>query len=257
MKNRQLQNGFSLVEVLMASGILAVGLLMIAGTFPVGIFLTAGAVEQTIAPIAADEAFAKIQLYGINLNTVISNHLPAFTDAIRCDDFNNINMVKASGGSNQINDKEYLYPSDNSIDGRVYSWSAICRRLADSNDALVQVTVFVGRKTGAGLKYYRLDNSGNIINDGSQPTPVRVNVPTVNFNKIEVDRSFITDGCTIVADVSGNIYRVLDHASAGGIVECTLDKNWTDGGSDVWLVPPPVSGGRSPVIGVYQRIIKF
>ena len=59
-----LQSGFSLPEVLMATGILAVGLVMIAGTFPVAIFLTLSSVEQTAAPIAADEAVAKMQLYG-------------------------------------------------------------------------------------------------------------------------------------------------------------------------------------------------
>ena len=57
-------DGFSLTEVLIATGILTVGFVLIAGTFPVGIKLTALATERTIGAVAADEAFAKIQLYG-------------------------------------------------------------------------------------------------------------------------------------------------------------------------------------------------
>ena len=45
----------------MAVGLLAVGMLFIAGFFPVGIHLTTVATERTMAPIVADEAFAKIQ----------------------------------------------------------------------------------------------------------------------------------------------------------------------------------------------------
>ena len=56
--------GFSLAEVMMATGILAIGFVFIASVFPVGVKLTAVATEQTIAPIVADEAFAKIKLYG-------------------------------------------------------------------------------------------------------------------------------------------------------------------------------------------------
>ena len=60
--------GFSLTEVLLAVGILAVGMLFIAGTFLVGIHFSTIATEQTIAAVASDEAFAKIKLYGVNLN---------------------------------------------------------------------------------------------------------------------------------------------------------------------------------------------
>jgi prepilin-type N-terminal cleavage/methylation domain-containing protein len=245
------KKGFSLVEVLMASGILAVGLLMIAGTFPVGIFLTAAATEQTIAPIVADEAFAKIQLYGIETDTSALVHLSAFTDVIA--DFNEINKVRAMGGTNQISWTEYLYPSFGGFSNQVYHWSAICRRIADSNDSLVQVTVFVSRKTGASLQYP--DPLGGTH---SWPTPVKITTtPGTNMNQRWITEPYITDGCTLVAEASGNIYRVLERISTGGVIDIVLDKNWNETTNIVWVVPPPVNGGRSPVIGVYQRIIKF
>jgi prepilin-type N-terminal cleavage/methylation domain-containing protein len=242
MKKLQLQKGFSLTEVLMAAGILAVGLMMIAGTFPVGIFLTAASVEQTIAPIVTDEAFAKIQLYDVNVASL--------TATTACADFNNVNNRAVAG--NRIDPNEYQYPSINTLGDRVYHWSAICRRV-DLNDRMVQVTVFVSRKTGSGLKY--LDQAGNQVD---WPTPRRITTSAgTGANQRRVTQNFITGGYTIVADMSGNIYRVLDHTNVGGSFEITLDKNWSDGGSDVWVVPAAVSGGRSPVIGVYQRIIKF
>ena len=50
----------------MSAGILAIGFVLIAGAFPVGARLTGIATERSIAAVAADEAFAKIQLYGLN-----------------------------------------------------------------------------------------------------------------------------------------------------------------------------------------------
>ncbi|MDO8303864.1 MAG: prepilin-type N-terminal cleavage/methylation domain-containing protein [Sedimentisphaerales bacterium] len=255
MKKELRKNGFSLMEVLIAAVILAAGLVMIAGTFPVAIFLTAGSVEQTIAPIVTDEAFAKIRLYGVN----VAGLLPAITTT--CDDFNNVNGIKSPGVN--IDPNEYLYPSDNSISvyNRVYNWSAICRRV-NAAEPLVQVTVFVNRKTGSGLQYYRHDTSGNIINDGSWPVPVKITISAgTGANQIQVTQKFITDGCTIVADASGNIFRVLDHAAVATGIEVTLDRSWNfaanGDGTVGWIVPPPTNGGRSPCIGVYQRIIKF
>src|SRR5512140_385723 len=115
------KHGFSLAEVMMASAILAVGLLMIAGTFPVAIFLMSGSVEQSIAPIVADEAFAKIQLYGVNVSTLLP---PATTT---CADFSAINNLVALAPPVSINASEYLYPSANGIPDydRAYSWSAL------------------------------------------------------------------------------------------------------------------------------------
>jgi hypothetical protein len=216
----------------MAAGILAVGLLLIAGTFPAGIFLTAAAVEQTIAPIVADEAFAKIQLYGLDPN----------------------------GNLKSENPYDYLYPSIGGFSDQVYSWSPIWQHI---DPTLVQVIVFVCRKTGSGLIYYQYDLSTDTISTGGVwPTPVRFPVSAANniLTIANVDhQKFITDGCTIVADVGGNnIYNVLDHYKddVSTDTKVVLNRDW-EGGAAGWIVPPPVSGGRSPVVGVYQRIIKF
>jgi prepilin-type N-terminal cleavage/methylation domain-containing protein len=251
------KNGFSLVEVLMASAILAVGLLMVAGTFPAGIFLTAASVEQTIAPIAADEAFAKIQLYGIRFSGADS--LPANTNT--CVDFNNINTVKGAGVN--IDQNEYRYPSINTLTDRVYNWSAICRRVNPNLDnRLVQVTVFVSRKMGQWVKYPHPLGGPNV----DWPTPVIVGIKNAGGRKFEISTaaqfSFVNANSTVVFDQSGNIYRVLSrekNVTTPDYDTVIIDRDWAElsAAGQVWVVPPPTTGGRSPCIGVYQRIIKF
>ena len=224
----------------MAAAILAVGFVMIAGTFPVAIFLTAVSVEQTIAPIVADEAFAKIQLYGINF-TGTSYSLPSFNAALnKSEDFNNINKVKTA--TENINGKEYLYPSDNNLTDRMYNWSAICRRLADSMIHWCRLRCLSAGRRGRSLQYP--DPLGGTA---SWPTPVRITAGPVGAtgNQIQVGgQNFVTDGCVIVADASGNIYRVIDHNSFGIV---TLDRTWSDVTSDIWVIPPPKTGGKSPM----------
>ncbi len=217
------KKGFSLMEVLLSIGILSVGMIFIAGVFPVAIYLTAVSTERTIAAVAADEAFAKIKLYGFEPNIPADGQLPI-----------------------AINPGERLYPSPsiNPVpDNRQYYWSAL-RRKVNSNplDRNVQVTVFVCR--GAGT---------------FGPLPEKVGVSGVGSNVLQITEAgketYINDGCTVMEDSTGRIYRVLERDAAvpNRIV---LDAPW-QGGNSVWVVPPPVDGGRYPCVAVYQKVIRF
>ena len=44
---------------------MAIGLVMVATIFPVGVKLTSLSTERSVGSIVADEAFAKVQLYGL------------------------------------------------------------------------------------------------------------------------------------------------------------------------------------------------
>jgi hypothetical protein len=222
---------FSLMEVLIAVGTLALGMLFIASVFPAGVYWTTVASERTISAVAADEAFAKIKLYGVN----ISGLSP-------------ITQTQVESVSS-IYSGEYGYPSYGAAgEQKKYWWSAICRKI-DTND--VQVTVFVSRKIGAGTKY------PNLI-DPNRPIAVKVGVTGIVGNNeltITGNKTFINDGYTIVDDTSGQIYRVLERYRSPDD-RIRLDKNW-QGGNAVWVIPPPVGGGRYPCIAVYQKVMRF
>jgi len=261
MNNEPKNTGFSLAEVLLAIGVLAVGVLFVAGVFPVGVHLTTIVTERTIAAIAADEAFAKVKLYNFVGGVDLSELEP--------DQLNDFNDVLETGF--KIDPCEFTYPStDAPVGQKHYYWTALCRRLgADSQ--LVQVTVFVSRKVSPNLKYRDRESDETTLTETVYPVPVKVKVSQGgNSNELLIvdlnpppddqidEKAFINDGYTIVDDKTGRIYRVLQRYASPRDDTILLDRKW-EGGSpgNVWVVPPPVGGGRGPCIGVYQRVIRF
>ncbi len=241
------KKGFSLIEVLLAIGTLAVGMIFVAGVFPVAIHFTTIATERTVAAVTADEAFAKIKLYGgIDLNW-ISNLSP--TD---CNDFNDLVPLTAD---------EFAYPSTYTNSQKQYYWSALCRLIEVYNPVInpnpsVQVTVFVSRKIGGGTVYWG--------GAGDRPVAVQVDVgvPAIgSADELVIEsgkKTFINDGYTIVDNKTGDIYRVLERYASPNDSIILLDRNWQGGSvGSVWVVPPPAGGGRYPCVAVYQKVIRF
>ena len=116
----------------------------------------------------------------------------------------------------------------------------------------VQVTVFVSRKIGGGTSY---------VGWQGRPIPQQVSVfATGRADELVIgNKTFINDGYTIVDNQTGDIYRVLERYTSPGDV-ILLDRDWDSGTiwpRSVWVVPPPVGGGRYPCVAVYQKVIKF
>jgi type II secretory pathway pseudopilin PulG len=232
--------GFSLTEVLLAVGTLAIGMSFVGGTFLVGVYLSTVATERTIAATAAEEAFTKIELYGLDP----ASSLLAGNQQVR---FSALNPIPTA---------EFAYPSSKEPVDKQYYWSALCRSMyPDAVNRLVQVTVFVSRKIGNSTFPEGVDI----------PVPVQVAVSKLagagNQNKLTItssaQQSFINAGSTIEANKTGRLYRVLqrDAVTQNTI---TLDIPWQEEAVDsVWAVPPPIKGGKNPCIAIYQKEIRF
>ncbi len=241
MRKKQQYKGFSLTEVLLAVATLAVGMIFISGTFLTGIHFSMIATERTIAAVVADEAFAKIRLYGVNL---ADPNLAA-------------NQLKRFEALNPIAQDEFAYPSTKRLAEKQYYWSALCRPVqSDPANRLVQVTVFVSRKVGSGTMY---------PGGAARPIPVLVGVSVVagagNESKLAItapaEQTFINGGSTIIDNRTGLLYRVVQrHADAPETI--VLDRPWQGTVADsVWVVPSPVGGGKYPCIAIYQKVISF
>ena len=238
MRKRRQNRGFSLTEVLLAVGTLAVGMIFISGTFLTGIHFSTISTERTIAAVVAEEAFAKVRLFGVNPadpNLAVDRQIP----------FESLNFVA---------DDEFAYPSTKSLTGKHYYWSALCRpAYSGSDNRLVQVTVFISRKVGSSITYQ---------GGAGRPVPVQVGVSGAVGDRaltITGDIQFINDGYTIIENATGNIYRVLERGADPAVPEqitLAAGKLW-QGGDSVWVIPPPLGGGKCPCIGVYQRLIRF
>ena len=224
----------------MAVGILSIGLMLVATMFPAAIYLTTVASERTMAAIVADEAFAKIQLFG--LQTAPS------------DDVNDYEI----GNTNTIDPNEFSYPPvDVNTNNRQYYWSALFRKI-DPNEYLV--TVFVARKTSPNHTYWQWQSGG--FYDRPKLSKVAVQAKKDDIELIIQDPNqakYINPPTTILDDATGKIYRVIERKiDEPNVVQ--LDKGWEDTPlppDHIWLVPPPESGGKNADIEVFQRIIRF
>jgi len=266
MRKSRKNHGFSLTEVLLSVGVLSVGMIFIAGVFPVGIHFATIATEQTIAVVVADEAFAKIKIYAMGDLSDPSDDIrlgllknDGFTD------FYDITVFPAMGEMDP-NLNEFAYPSADTGSQKQYCWSALCRRVGADPNRLVQLTVFVSRKVSPNLKYYHPAPGGNgevgwPPHVTGWPVPVKVEVDKVigEENELKIDKTeektFINDGYTIVDNETGDIYRVLERYRDEPKT-ILLDREW-EGLNKVWVVPPPLNGGRYPCIAIYQKVIGF
>lgn len=226
----------------MAVATLAIGMIFIGGTFFTAVHFATLSTERTIATVAADEAFAKVRLFGINLTdpNLATDRLTPFETLKKL-----------------IAPDEFFYPSAKTPLDKQYCWSALCRSVdSGSSNRLIQVTVFVSRKISSTATY---------PGGTARPSPVQVNVSAVsgagNQNKLAIttpaDLTLIDGGCTVADNRTGMLYRVVQRDSVA-LDTIVLDRVWQSGSTgSVWVVPPPVGGGRYPCITVYQKLIRF
>ncbi|MEN6307374.1 MAG: prepilin-type N-terminal cleavage/methylation domain-containing protein [Anaerohalosphaeraceae bacterium] len=258
--NRRLRHyGFSLTEVLLATGILAIGMVMIAMVFPVGVKLTSTATERTVAATVANEAFAKIQLYGKDpdgtgpATAVIK---PASIPSNMCV---NLNFLYPS----LLSASERWYPSEVPVQEMKYHWSAMVRRISGTT---LQATVFVNRLLSQNAFYYD-PNHPQALARSQWPEPFQVQVEPQGGKTLKIVSSlpnnleyrFFTEGSVILVSRSGVAYRVVEIKNTDTVIRnlLVLDRNFNESGASVWVVPPAADSSRNPCIGIYQRLLEF
>jgi hypothetical protein len=271
------QPGFSLTETLMAVGTLAIGMMFIAGTFMTGVYFATVSTERAIGVVAADEAFAKVCLYGLDPNQATTGTSTPYEQltAIPVEEFLYPSTALISAGTTGGANPRPI--STLETEQRQYSWAALCRRMG-AGSPLVQCTVFVSRATGTSVNWaywVRENGTTNLkLQTSELPRPVPViiawdnaslTVPEVSLRDAVPgdatdELTFVNDGATLVDDRTGQIYRVLER-NPDQPDRIRLDRPWAGAvpGSTgwAWVVPSAASGGRSPVVGVYQKVIRF
>ncbi|MBM4023866.1 MAG: hypothetical protein FJ280_00445 [Planctomycetes bacterium] len=242
------------METLLAVSTLGIGLMFIAGTFLTALYLSTASTERTIAAVAADEALAKLRIYGLD-----PNHA-----SLKSEGFVPYEQLVT------IPAEEYLYPSTREDPSRQYSWSALCRRMG-SGSRLIQCVVFISRQTAGATYWVRRTGAdwpqlGTANPDLSRPLRLNLvpDAAATNANEALIrdavptdavdERAFVNDGSILVDDATGHTYRVLErYAHAPDRV--LLDRPWT--GAWAWVIPPAASGGRNPAVAVYQQVLQF
>ncbi|MHC4722712.1 MAG: type IV pilus modification PilV family protein [Planctomycetota bacterium] len=315
MNDKKNTKGFSLTEVLISIGILGMGILLVAGTFPVALHFSTIATERTIASAIAEEAFSKIQLYGlgatalraseddpniagIQLHALISDYdvhaHKAVAAGVQTHDEirNHVTLLPSLPENIYRFQAELTYPSHDLIvpqnfynnsmtnptedthilENQEYCWSAILRLLEreagtvpdPAVDRLVQVTVFVCRRGGRNIRYFESQWHGEMTSEVSiWPQPVKIPMrrltggldSEIEFVNSINHKNLINDGYLIVDDNSGQMYRVMERYPTRD----DRDLEWPSGviQRNFWVIPPPVTGGANPCIGVFQRLIRF
>ena len=283
MSIRLRNNGFSLVEVMISAGILAIGLVFIAGTFPVGVKMTTTATERTIAGVVADEAAAKIQLYGVDPDKlVVAPYVQFFNEDVL--PIESLAQLRTNFTADEIEDlfeDEPLYPSNRALkEKKKYNWSALCRRVGLDS---VRITVFVCRKAGAGAVYPQPnisdlsvlpsdpDYGRPLVNEwNSRPIPVKVGVIQVDpdARRLQIDtaseKTCINGGSVLFhlywdgTTFSEKRYKVVKRDPDGDADnEIELTEDWAGNSPDfVWVVPPARGSGRYPCIGIFGKLIE-
>jgi len=108
-----------------------------------------------------------------------------------------------------------------------------------------------------------VDFSGAITVDWPGPVKVQVDVTTrsdelrIVFTNAK-EKTFFNDGCRIVDNATGRVYRVMERYAPPDDDTILLDGDWLVGSdNNVWVVPPPTGAGRYPCIAIYQKEIRF
>ena len=275
------KTGFSLTEVLVAMGIMTVGMMLVLTLFPLGVQLTIKSVQDNMASIVAEEAFAKVRLHIDDASAFMGDSSLKTDETASYYHFDTSGDIKSLNGVD-IEEWDTYYPStvlraaadaDQPKESK-YSWSALVRPV-NKAAGIFQVTVLVFHRSAFQAIFY--DGSGTAVNKGTsaklQPLKVKIDYATAvhqdDWLKLDGEYWLIAENSPVIDDKTGRLYSIEERRINGNTVEFRIDRDWqelygiasdstTNSVPDyVWIVPPAANASGTNCIGVFQRIMSL
>jgi len=195
MKNTLNKSGFTLMEIMIALGILAVGLALVSTAFPSAMIENKESVEKTMSTLISENALAicRIRLSHTSIKDSVGNALS---------DENNLDLIP---------DAEQIYPIDS--DSR-YGWLLAIKQYNDNNDYLLVIVPY--RKL---LPDDQPPVFQTVTTDGSKITSgnIYIGSPVISKNDGSYATVVDSEGNLSVNITSGNAYIVAGRDNSGTI----------------------------------------
>ncbi len=235
-----LKPGLSLVELLIAIGILGVTMMLIGAAFPAGVAMSIAVSDETTSQAVFQKALAEIKanLSSSGIAAVAPNPLTVV-------DYNVLGTTE-----------EEILESRQLTDTSPFSWAALVRPLDDSNTGpmgnLCQVVVVVSRQK------IKKDTSGNVLLPDLQSVNCTGSEPDARTLTIGTGSSMVPNGGYIIDETTGTAYIIVSW-DEGSKKVMTLSTPPSGATGNFWVVPGPYDGtnyGRkSPAIRVFQAML--
>ena len=237
--------GLSLIEIMIAIGILAVSMMLIAAAFPAGVAMSIAVSDETTSQAVFEEAISVIQ-----------------------DEYS---VSKPPTGT--LNNTEYKVISDDDIGGsenrkfgttEIFSWSALIRQMEATGPMgnLCQVIIVVSRQPSGSLSF---DNNGS----GTSTIPELCSVNctgTADERMLTIadagEFDSVPSAGYIIDSQTGAIYSIISRNEgppSDTVTLLTALPNDISPGRDFWVVPGPYDGSyysqSSPAVRVFNAML--
>ena len=243
-----LKPGLSLVELLIAIGILGVTMTLIGAAFPAGVMMSIAVSDETTSQAVFQKAVAEIKG---KLSCSSGDVVPDSGNPLKVVDYD------ALGTPAQVLKSRRL------TDTSSFSWAALIRRVDDSATAgpmgnLCQVVVVVSRRP-SGSPNFKPEPPGA---DTKIPELRSVNCTgsDPDARTLDIAGTMVPNGGYIIDETTGTAYIIVSRDNNKVVTLGKPPSNADIGaGRDFWLVPGPYDGSKyspkSPAIRVFQAML--
>ena len=265
-RNANRAKGLSLVELLIAIGIMGVTMLLIGAAFPAGVAMSIAVSDEATSQAVFQKALTVIRdNYSISKITVDFGvaELPGSGNYILIKD-----AYLGKDGTGNYDAAEGL-ANRKFATNSTFSWSAMIRRMSTTGPRgnLCQVVIVVSRRPNTSPSFdvegggtSTLPELRSVTCTGSSvltaPPPPPVTAKTLIIDS--TDFSLVPNGGYIIDETTGTAYIIVSRNNnddtATLLSEPPLDTDLTSG-RNFWVIPGPNSGLNSPSIRVFQAML--